>query len=334
MATQGTNVLTLLDWAKRLDPNGRIEGIAEILTPRNPILQDLPFIEGNLPTGNLTTIRTGLGDAYWRLMNQGLPPSKSTTAQIQENTGMLERWSEVDKDLAELNGNLNDFRTSEAIPALQSMNKEMAETFFYGNGGTAPAEFNGIHIRYSDLSAGNTQNIIDGAGTGSDNTSILLVGYSPETVFGLYPKGSKAGLMHEDLGLVTVETTAGVAGNRMRAYQDHFQWKCGLCVKDWEFIVRIANIDVSNLAAQNSTTPDLITLMIKAMWRFPTLDGITPKFYMNRTCGQYLDLKRRDDVRDGGGLTWENVDGKVIYSFRGVQISINDALLDTEARVV
>ena len=41
---------TLADVARRLDPNGRIARMAEILNQYNEILDDIPWIEGNLPT--------------------------------------------------------------------------------------------------------------------------------------------------------------------------------------------------------------------------------------------------------------------------------------------
>ena len=62
---------TLLDLAKRLDPDGKIDVIAEILTQENPILEDMNFVEGNLPTGHRTTIRTGLPTPTWRKLLVG-----------------------------------------------------------------------------------------------------------------------------------------------------------------------------------------------------------------------------------------------------------------------
>ena len=109
MATIGANVLTLADWAKRLDPDGKVPTIVEMLSQTNEILTDALWKEGNLPTGERTVIRTGLPSVYWRLLNQGVAPSKSLTKQIDEQCGMLESWSEVDKDLAELNGNVGNF---------------------------------------------------------------------------------------------------------------------------------------------------------------------------------------------------------------------------------
>lgn len=332
MATLGANVLTLADHAKRLDPDGKVPMIVELLAETNELLSDMLWKEGNLPTGERITQRTGLPTVYWRLINQGVTPSKSTTAQVDEGTGMLEAYSEVDKDLAELNGNTSSFRLSEAQAFIEAMNQEMADTFFYGNASLNPEEFNGLAVRYSSLSAGNAQNVLSGGGSGSDNSSIYLVVWGGNSIHGIFPKGSKAGLQHEDLGLVTVETTAGIAGNRMRAYQDHWQWKCGVALKDWRYVVRIANIDISNLVAKSSAA-DLIELMIKAIHRVPNINSGKACFYMNRTTFQMLDIQRRDDVIQGGGLSYEVVDGKREASFRGIPVRICDSLTETEATV-
>jgi len=332
MATLSSNVLTLADWAKRLDPNGKVPSIVELLSMTNPILDDMLFAEGNLPTGHRTTVRTGLPTAAWRLLNQGVQPSKSTTAQIDEACGMLEAWSEVDKDLAELNGNTGAFRLSEAQAFIEAMNQEMASTLFYGNSGTSPEEFTGLAPRYSSLSAANAQNIVVGGGSGSDNSSIWLTTWGQNTLFGIFPKGSKAGLIHDDMGLVTVETTAGIAGTRLRAYQDRWQWKNGIALKDWRYVVRIPNIDISALVTKTSAA-DLIELMIKAIHRLPNMNMGRPVFYMNRTVFQMLDIQRRDDVISGGGLVYKDVDGKATPTFRGIPIRVCDALLETEAVV-
>jgi len=331
-ATLANNVLTLADWAKRVDPDGSTADIVELLQQTNPILNDMQFREGNLPIGHQVTVRTGLPTVYWRMINQGIPPSKSATAQITETTGMLEAWSEVDSKLIKLNGNANSFRMSEAAAFIEAMNIEAAQTIFYGNGGLAPEEFTGLAPRYSSLSAGNNENIINGAGSGSDNTSVWLVVWGEQTAFGIFPKGSKAGLDHEDFGEVTVEVSAGVGGNRMRAMQERWTWDLGLAVKDWRFVVRIANIDTSDLAG--GTPPDLTLLMIKAEHRIPSLGLGRAVFYMNRTAFQWLDVQGRNTVQSGNGLTYETIDGRRRTSFRGIPIEVTDAILDTEAAVV
>ena len=337
MATLSTSALTLADWAKRLDPDGKVPTIVELLSQTNEILTDMRFVEGNLPTGHRTTVRTGLPTVYWRLLNQGVTPSKSTTAQVDEQAGMLEAWSEVDKDLALLNGNIAAFRLSEARAFLEAMNQEMAQTLFYGNAGLAPEEFTGLSARYSSLSASvpNSQNIVSGAGSGGDCSSAWLIVWGENTVHGLFPKGSKAGLVHEDRGEQIIQSSTGT---RMVALLDRFQWKAGLAVKDWRYAVRIANIDTGDLVAgtgtQSSTAVTrLINLFSKAVHRIPTVGMGTPVFYVNRTTAEYLDIQARQDVNSGGGMTYENVDGKRVATFRGIPIRTCDALLETEATV-
>lgn len=332
MAGLGANVLTLADWAKRLDPDGKVPVIVELLAQTNEILLDMRWIEGNLPTGHRTTVRTGLPTVAWRLLNQGITPSKSTTAQIDEQAGILEAWSEVDVDLAKLNGNVQAFRLSEGRAFIEAMNQEMAQTLFYGNAGLAPEEFTGLSPRYSSLTAANGSNIINGGGSGSDNMSIWLIVWGDQTCMGIFPKGSQAGLQHNDYGEVTAELTAGIAGSRMRAYQERWQWKAGIALKDWRYAVRFCNIDTSDLVAKVNAA-DLIEGMIKMYHRIPTFGLGKAAWYMNRTAFQMLDIQRRDDVLAGGGITYENVDGMVRPTFRGIPIAKCDQLLETEATV-
>jgi hypothetical protein len=325
-----TGALTLADWAKRLDPDGKVPTIVELLATTNEILLDMVWREGNLPTGHRTTVRTGLPTVAWRLLNQGVAPSKSTTAQIDEQCGMLEAWSEVDKDLLLLNGNSAAFRLSEASAFLEAMNQEMASVLFYGNGGITPEEFTGLSVRYSDVNATNSSNIIDAGASGSDNASIWLISWNENTISGIFPKGSKAGLIHEDYGEQTIEVTAGVAGNRMRALQERFQWKAGIALKDWRHVVRIGSIDVSDAGAANATT--IIDAMETAVETLPDRTG-RAVFYMNRTMRRLLRKQARQAVGAGGGLTFDNYEGKRILMFGDVPIRTCDALLNTETKV-
>lgn len=340
MATLNASVLTLADWAKRLDPNGKTTAIVELLSQSNEILMDALFKEGNLPTGERTTIRTGLPTVYWRLLNQGTAPSKSTTAQVDEHVGILDAWAECDEDLALLNGNVNAFRLSEATAFMEAMNQEMAATLFYG-AASAPEEFIGFSNRYTSTSASNGQNILLGGGAGADNASMWLVGWGPNTVFNVFPKGSKAGLTHDDLGLVTVETTAGVAGSRMRAYQDHFKWKCGLVVKDWRYAVRIPNIDISDLLGLATSqavgaATFLPKLMSRAIDRFPSMSGIKPVFYANRTIKSNLRVAALEKSSSALGIE-EGLDqfGRRIseLTFLGIPVRTVDALTEAESLV-
>lgn len=334
MATLATTSLTLADWAKRLDPEGRVPVVAELLSQSNQVLEDAVFVPGNLPTGHRVVIRTGLPQVYWRALNQGVPPSKSTTAQVDEACGMLEAFSEMDVDLAELNGNTEEFRLSEDIPFLEAMNQEMAQKLFYGNPATDPKYFLGLAPRYGAISgAGNAANILDAGGTASDNASIYLVGWNENTVFCPFPKGSKAGLLHEDLG---IETVNNADGTRLRAYRTRYQWKNGLVVKDWRYVVRIANIKIGALTS-NTSPADIISFMSRACDRIPNFGMCKPIFYVNRTIYSFLRLqalsKSQNAIAVEQGLNQFGTPMNWL-SFEGIPIRRVDQLLNTEARVV
>ncbi len=340
MAALTSNNLTLADWAKRTDPNGDIPVIANILSQTNEILKDAVFKEGNLPTGHRVVITTGLPTVTWRSLNQGIAPSKATTAQVDEGVGMLEARAEVDKDLAMLNGNTSSFRLSEARMFLEAMNQEVAETYITGNPGTIPEQFLGFEPRYNDTTLGNGQNVILAGGAGADNTSILLVVWGDETIFSIFPKGSTAGLMHRDLGEQTVYE-AGGAGLRMQALVDWFQFKVGLVVKDWRYAVRIANIDVSNLGTLTSEQAptvftNIIHSMTQAIARIPNISRGRPVFYMNRTV--FTGLMRLGLEKSNNAVTVEPALSQFgtianMMSFLGVPVRRVDAITNTEALV-
>lgn len=252
------------------------------------MLDDLTFVEGNLPTGHRTTIRTGLPTPTWRKLYGGVQPTKSTTVQVTDSCGMLEAYAEVDKALADLNGNTAAFRLSEDAAHIEAMGQEMASTLFYGNEGTEPEAFTGLAPRYNSKSAQNADNIIDAGGTGSDNTSIWLCVWGPQTGFGIYCEGSTAGLQMTDKGQVTVENVDG-NGGRMEAYRTHYRWDAGLTIRDWRYFVRIANINVSDLDTV-ANTKNLINWMIQASEHFPELGKGRAAFYMNRRLREKLRL--------------------------------------------
>ena len=330
MATLSANNPTLIDVASRLDPNLNIDKIVELLAATNPILNDMTFMEGNLPTGHKTTVRTGLPGVTWRKLYGGVQPSKSTTAQVTDSCGMLEAYAEVDKALADLNGNAAAFRLSEDKAFIEAMSQEMAQTLFYGNESTEPEAFTGFAPRFNSLSAQNADNIVDAGGTSTDNTSIWLVVWGPNTCHGIYPKGSTGGVRMRDLGEVTVENVDGASG-RAQMYRSHYRWDCGLTVRDWRYIVRIANVDVSDLTTV-ANTKNLINWMIQAAERIPSFGAGRAAFYVNRNIREKLRLGILEKV--ASNLTFETVAGKRVLTFDEIPVMRTDALLNTEARVV
>lgn len=334
MATLNVNNPTLLDLAKRTDPDGSIAQVVELLNETNEILDDVSFVEGNLPTGHKTTVRTGLPAPTWRKLYGGVQPTKSRTAQVTDTCGMLEAYAEVDKALADLNSNTAEWRLSEERPFIEGINQEFVDTLFYGNEALEPEAFTGFMPRFNALTgASNSENVLDGGSAGgqADNASIMLVVWSPQTCHCIIPKGSKAGLQMTDKGQVTIENVDGNDG-RMEAYRTHYRMDAGLTVKDWRYVVRIANIDRSTLTANASAGADLPNLMFTALDRIPNLAMGRPVFYMDRNILTTLRQQLSAKV-SGSTLTYADVGGRRTASFQDIPIRRCDALAADEARL-
>jgi hypothetical protein len=332
MATLSATHPTLLDVAKQLDPNGKIDKLVEILNMTNEIIDDAVFIEANGVTGHRTSIRAGLPTPTWRKLYGGVQPSKGTAVQVTDSMGMLEAYAEVDKALADLNGNTAAFRLSEDMAHIEGMNQEFASTLFYGNESSEPEAFTGLAPRFNDQSAANGENILTSAATpdNADNASIWLVVWGPNTVHCLYPKGSVGGLQITDKGEVTIENVDG-AGGRMEAYRTHYRWDAGLCVRDWRYVVRM-NFDLEDVIAAGSSGPVLAEMMGKAMRRIPSLGMGRPAFYANRDALDAIDIQANYKA-NMAFQTVEDAQGKMIQVFRKIPIRRCDALLSTETGI-
>lgn len=331
---------TLGDFLQALGPDDAVTDLGELLHQTNEMYAEMTFVEGNLLTGHRFTIRTGLPAPVWRRMYQGVQPTKSTRAQVTASTGMLEDYSEVDKALADLNGNTTRFRMQEDIAHIEGFNQTVARSLIYESEDNTPEAITGIMPHYANVgTTGTAQQVIDAGGTGTDNGSILLVGWAANTVYGIFPKGSKAGLSVRDLGEVTAmaRTADNTQTGYYQAYRTHYKWDLGLVVQDYRYIVRICNIDRSLLGADPTITgytgANLPNLMFQAMEYIPSLEMCRPVFYMDRSFKTALRQQLPNVVKNST-LQVMDVGGKKVDSFQEIPIRRMDVMRADEARVV
>lgn len=332
MATLGATYVDLIDVYKLHDGNGQFVEVIEMLKEMNPVLDDAIAIECNKGTSHLHTVRTGLPAVTWGKLYQGIPQGKSRTAQVEDTTGFVEGLSTVDDRLLSISGNPGAVRLSEAMSYLESMNQEVSAKLFYGNTASDPEEFMGFAPRFNDLSASNGNQIIDAGGTGSDNTSIWFVTWGDNQCCLLYPKGTKAGVEREDMGKQRV--TDG-SGNAYYAMEEKFTWHVGLAVKDWRYVCRVANIDVSNMQAGSVA---LYNFMRKAYYQLQNrrVAGGRLAIYCNRDVLESLDALATNAGSSDNFVRLKpvEIEGKEVMTYRGIPIRETDAILNTEARVV
>ncbi len=327
MALTGNTYLTLKDKFAQKE-NGKIATtIIDLLSQSNVLLEDAVVRECNEGSTHKTTVRNGLPEVEFRKFYQGVSSSKGEYTQITDSTGMLEVYSQVDKSLADLEGDTQQFRMNEAQAFLESMNNTVQQNIFYGSKATNPAGFDGLSVRYNKVST-NPESIgyrvLDGGGKGNTNTSIWFVTWGDLHTHLLYPKGSQMGLVHTDKG---AQTATDSNGNMYEVYRDHFKWDIGMTVRDFRSSARIANIDVTKLDSEDAA--DLIKLMISAYHRIKRFSKTgTTVIYCNEIIETYLHFQaiNKSNVK----LSVEECMGKPIVSFLGIPIKCVDQLRNDE----
>jgi hypothetical protein len=242
---------------------------------------------------------------------------------------MLETYLEVDKKLASLSGNTNEFRMQEARAAIEGMSQTLATTLFAGDTDTDPEKFLGLQARYDDPSAGNGENIILGGAAGgqTDSSSIWLINWRPDKIHGIYSKGSAIGLQHEDLGEERLQDSSN---NFYQGLVSHLSMDIGLCVRDWRYAVRICNVDDSLLTKDASAGADIIDLMIQATEQIKDLNG-SPRFYCSQNVRSFL--RRQINNATNVNLTQENFAGKRTVLFDSIPVRRTSAIVPTESTI-
>ena len=325
--------VTLNDIQKRLGANNAFQPIIEILKQSNPILEDMPFAEGDLPIGNKTTIRTSLPSPSIRRANRGTAPTKSDVKQVIDQCMYLEDRSCVDTLLLKGKPNPEAYRAAEDDAHVEGMGQYVAKVFMYGDL-TDPAytdTFNGLLVRYpvEDGDKGTRGYQVISAGTKNTkghNTSAVIVDWGDRKVTGIFPKGMTAGLTTKDLGESDVYDSDG---NPFRAVQTLYGWQVGLAVQNVRSVAAIRNIDVDALsaftAAQEATFMNKI-IFAKNRIQLPK----SPIMYVGDTLYSYLEtfLLNKNNVH----VTREMRENEPpLLRFSGIPVKKMDCMTDTEA---
>lgn len=342
MAELGLINPSLIDVLSRTDPDGNISTIIEVAEKTNPIIQHAVYQECNDGSKHRSVIRTGIPEPAFRRYNQGVQPSKSTTVPVEDTTGMIEDYCEVDKALADMSGNANAFRASEAAAKLQGFNNFVAHNMFYGDTKVTPEGFMGLDARFNDATATSARQIIDAGGTGSDNASAWFVTWGPRGAQLLYPKGSAVGFQHNDRGQTTKQEGSGSTRKLQEIYLDHMKWDLGMSLGDWRSCSRVANIDISALTKDAQTGADLLDLLIDAEEQLDTsaavgvdmegnlVEGKTV-LYVSRTVAKFM--RKQALNKANVNLTVEKVAGRRVTMWGDYEVARIDALKETEAQI-
>lgn len=346
MGTSGLS--NYADWARSRAPNGSAAHVAQLLSQCNQMFKDMIWQEANMPLAHKITVGVGLPQGTYRQFNQGVAFSKMITAQLQFGVTELTAYSGVDRSIAELWGDIEKYRYQQDMAHIEGISQQVSTALCYANEGVNPGQITGFMPLYGTVNAAtayNAANVIDGGGTGSDNSSILYTNFGDTTTYGLFPKGTPSGIIYENKG--DVRALYDVNNQQFEGYTSYFRIKFGLCVNDWRYNVRIANL--STAALNGTTPPDIFRLLSNAMGKIPASSrrvfnapetddptdpkpGVMPVIYVNRTIQENMDIQA---IRDKNVLiSMKDYAGMPVIGFRDIPIRIVDSMLASEARVV
>lgn len=345
MAINGSSVPTLVDLLTELAPDGSALRTAEVLTQNTEILEDMPWIESNGLDTHKESVRTSLPEPEFRTINAGVGTTRGNATPITEGVAMLEDFSECDRELAIKSGDVGTYRAKQAKPHLIGFAHKMAKQVIYGNANAAgaEAEFTGLAARFNSLdtaSYATAQQVISAGGSGTGLRSIYIVGWDEETVTGLYPKNTPAGLHHEDAtGAAGTDENGNpnacvlfdAAGKKYMGYRDHWTWRCGLMVKDWRYVVRVANLDLDTITNSTATT-NLEDILIQATERLQSKSGVRAAIYMPRALRTLI--RRQMSNTKSAFLSRQEYGGHMVEMFDDIPIRVLDCLNTEETQVV
>lgn len=332
---------SLVDLLKSMNAAGQFVRAVDMMRQANEILDVMTWMPCNSGDEHLIVQNVTLPTIYEAMINRGILPSDGKDYDIFEPTATFRSWQEIDADAAEATGDPAKCMADRSRKHRQAHARNFVSNLIYGNSLTDPDTFPGIMQRYSDPTDNNGQNMINAGGVGSDNASILLMGFGEDAVSGLYPKGTIAGLQTDDKGKVTKSNADGTTDAWRDVYLSKFSWSCGLSIEDWKWCARICNIDKSDILANNDSAADLLQLTEDALYCMPSTAVMTDSnsngrrmgWFMNRTMRKMIDRQSRRSVQAGGQLDYAVVDGVRRKTLHGIPMYTVDQMTNAETLV-
>lgn len=332
-----TNYITLLDLATL--PDGKKDPVINLLAQINPALEDALILPCNDGSRHKTSVLAGLPSVTWMQLYKGVPNSKAKFQSVVDTTGVIEAACEVDERLLDYAAKPEDkanIRFEHSMSFIEAMAQEAARAIFYHDSSVDPSKPMGFAPRFNQLTGADvSKQIISAGGTGNDLTSIWLITWDRMGSHLLHLPTVKAGLERIDRGSVPAKDAAG---NTFFVLREDFKWNIGLSVRNWQYVVRICNIDTSTLTNDAATGADIIELMTKAYYRHKGRRVAMGRtyWYLNTDILMYLDFQARNQKDKNLFLTFreQGPNAKEVLFFRGIPIRESDCLINGEDQVV
>lgn len=333
MSILGSSFVTVSDMLAMTRPDGSLETeVVNRVAKTNGLFSKLPFMKGNKTDGHQQVQLVTVPTVGYITYNVAPTTSKAGRVQRTDTVGTISTYSKVDPNLAKDQDNPEAFRKSEDIAFLESTINQASTDIIYANSASEALKFDGLAVRYGTVNTTRHNSgyyMINGGGSGSDNTSIYVAKIGPGGLMGLVGKNGTIGIQTIDHG--DKVWIADSAGTQMPYMVTEIKLELGLTVKNPGAVVRICNIDKSALVTESSAA-NLQKLIFKAAEMIENVDGQTAVI-CNRTVKAHLGIQAFQKTTLGLHAiadTW----GEHVEMIPGVgPVIVEDAITNAEATI-
>lgn len=320
MATKTINDYhTLVEMAKRTDPQGNSAELINILAESNPMLEEAHWEQANDLNSHEFTQVIELPSGDFGRINKGIAYSAGRTKQVVEPICEITDAYCVDDRLLKMAPSPQEYLAKEAALHVEGLGQTAHQTLLYGNRGTNPDAINGFMTRYNSLSQ--TDSVINGGGSGADLSSILVVNWGRDSAYLAYPREFGNFLTEKGPSDQWIQPTSGTG-----YWGKIITWsiRMGLCIANPKNVQRICNLE--NTGSSNIfSDDDLIT----ALNKMDRTDNAV--IYVNRSI--YTQMQIAFKSRANVNFTMQEAWGRPIMHFMGIPIKKLDKMMTTETAV-
>lgn len=281
MADINATTFSVADAVKRFAPGEqKLLQIAEVLSQDTSLFNDFNVKEGNSTDGHVIAARQEEPTPASRQINEGIDASKSIVINARETTSILETRVEIDEQLYNRAPDKQQFMANEGLAHISALRKAALYHMLYGTG---QGQTLGFFSRMNTLA--NSQ-VVNGAGSSTGNTSMLIYSTNPMDAYTFFPLNGKAGLDFEDRGKERVTWANSKAGY---AYVQKYGWVFGLAVENFRNFAAVRNIKVSSLTADASSGAKLFDLVCLAKSKVQDVDNL--RLAVSPTVYAYMEMQ-------------------------------------------
>ena len=328
-----------------LDAGAKFVLPTRVLDRMTPLVKMIPMVSSNNILSNIAVRTDSLPIASTRRWNEGIKATASKNAPLNDPIALFEDYSEVDFDLWEIQNNPEMWRAQQDMNHIEGLFQLMESTLLYGSLATNPGSFNGLSTRFNNLESypnGDTSwkpNVWPGGLATGPATSAWMIEFGDDTIYGIYPPNTPAGLSFRDLGEITKELSSGtgsVGTNYMyQVLRTMLRWYLGIQIADERCVQRIANINPIGFSGPSGFDENIFIQAKNQLPRFGEASGTV--ILVNR------DLKTQIDIRAVSqkintyftppGDNSMDVFGKAVTKFQNIPIYVAEKISSLETIV-